>query len=482
MIKRIILFITIAIVTGGMVWAQFSGLQAGEGYQGIVDLNAVPTLSIEQRNSAGMFSSDVDDFIDPRFYNPELGTFFFVGADIPGNSDVNFGFATNITDSMYMALYYGGQFVTASGNRNREFTGSVPQPDVRNNTSVWRSDLAVLLGIANMGFRLDVIIDSNTSKSTTEGAQGASTTTVSNTSRTVTNGPSFALTWGTQMGDFAPWARIGFRANDLSLTDNETRSPAGTTADYRRYSSNSALEISGGASYNLSETSSVGGEIRFGSTFPEKEERGLTVPGPINTPDVTNRRGGAVGFGIGGYYRNTLDFGAVAIGFSPNLNFALTTRSNSWDGDSGSFLTFGDRWTTLDAGVDFGVRWKLREKITLYTGVNLQVFDWTTWGETGEHYNANANNSEARRSSWRFDGFDVNGPEIGMTFTPTENIVVGLGMNSFIEGLFGNATGFPNFDFTISAKLGSKERAGNEERAAARAERAAARTAGDAAE
>ena len=47
---------------------------------------------------------------------------------------------------------------------------------------------------------------------------------------------------------------------------------------------------------------------------------------------------------------------------------------------------------------------------------------------------------------------------IGMTFTPTETIVIGLGLNSFIQGLFGTQAlfapaSFPDFDFTISARI-----------------------------
>jgi hypothetical protein len=134
------------------------------------------------------------------------------------------------------------------------------------------------------------------------------------------------------------------------------------------------------------------------------------------------------------------------------MSFGLTSKSNSWEGDSGSSLVFGDMWTTLDAGLDVGINWQVSERINFFAGTSVHIFDWTTWAETGETFVANAANLEPRLSLWSFTGLYIEDINLGMTFTPVENVVIGLGLNSFVNGLFGQQVA-PTFDFTISARL-----------------------------
>jgi len=470
MLKKVVLAFVVAMVAGGLVWGHNGScnddnapndyLWPGAGHLGRVDLRATPpTLSIEARNSARMFRSDVDNFIDPRFHDLDMGTFFFAGANIPGNArHVNFGFARSF-DNLYLALYYGGRLVDGYGHRHREDSTAF-LPDERERTAHWRNDLALLLGFERIGLRLDVTMNSNTSRSASEGSSGEGII-IGDLERCRMNfGPSFALTLGAsaaaQEERLAPWIRIGYRFPDLELSEIKISTPAGTFSKYSSLRTGAALELSSGASLSTGDYSLIGGEIRFGNTFADRLDRSQSSPGSVLLNyDVTDRRGGMISFGLGVFYSHVIDFGfdAVAIGFSPNLNFGLTSRSNSWDGDTGSFLDFGDRWTTLDMSIDFGVNWQVSQRIVFFAGAELRVFDWTTWSETGEHYVSGAANLEARRSGWVFSGFNITGPAIGITFTPVEEVVVGLGMNSFINGLFGNEQSVPTFDFTVSARL-----------------------------
>jgi hypothetical protein len=452
-------------MAGGSAWAQSAGgfmpgtgnrPNAGAGRNGVVDLNAVPDLSIEGRNSAGVFGSDADDFISPTaFGNLDLGgdTFLFVGADIPGRpANVDVGLAKEL-GGLYLGLYYGGALANAVGDGD---SGTSAEPDAKYRLANWDSNLAVLLGLGNMGFRLDVVVPSRTETESVDGVAvyGPLPAQLTLLDRTVANGPSFALTWGMDAGDLSPWVRLGYRFPSVTLSDYEITLGALKTTAYSRLTSDAAIEVSGGAEYALGEGSAVGGALRFGSTFPTKQEQRETATVGTTRPNATNTSGGMIGLGIEAYYSRVFDYDVFAIGFRPNAGFWFTSASNSWEGDSGSLLVFGDRYTTLELGVGMGMNWRLGERTRLFTGADMRFLDWTTWAETGETYVEGADNAKARLSSWRFSGVSFQNPTVGMTFTPVENVVLGLALNNFIQGLFGSLAGFPSIDFTVSAKLG----------------------------
>jgi len=125
--KKVLFMVVAALIISGTVWGQNDPFPIpGPVIDGIFDLgNAVPTMSTEARYSAGQFTTDVDNFINVLDYNPAIGTFFFLGG-FPDNGTVNttdvlgdnnrislgagktFGFG-------YLALYYGGNLIRASG-------------------------------------------------------------------------------------------------------------------------------------------------------------------------------------------------------------------------------------------------------------------------------------------------------------------------------------------------------------------------------
>jgi len=269
----------------------------------------------------------------------------------------------------------------------------------------------------------------------------------------VTNGPSFAVTWGAQMGDLAPWARVGYKVGNIDLSDDKkVDQDTATAPGYVKITSGAAFELSGGAEYALAQ-GAVGGELNVGITLPSTYTDKKV---PTGMDEQTAKSGGALGLGLSGYYSRTFDFGnGVKLGVSPTLGFALTSQSNSTDGTAGAQLKYGDLYTTLDGKVDMGLTWQVGQKVALFGGTSVRAFDWTVASKTGKEQPASGVDKTTNKdSAWRFGGVVIDDPTIGMTFTPVQNVSVGLALNDFINGLFGNETNFtPGFDFTVSAKL-----------------------------
>jgi hypothetical protein len=444
--KKIAAVFVAAMVVGGAAWAAPTDPTGGEGRKGIVNTGVSPTGSIERRSSAGMFSSDIDNFIKPRFYDSKIGTFLYAGANIPSDaSRFDFGFAKSIGD-LYLGFYYGGGLLDANGKLSPATTDPNTPKEVGTDKVNWDSDFALLLGVAGMGIRLDAHVPTNSVYDRNVGKDG--NVEVDTTKTTVTYAPSFALAWGTQMGDLAPWARVGYRFADVTVW-NDKKSDADKTGkdNYTRTAEKAAFELSGGAEYAMGE-GAVGGALNVGITLPKVE---TLKKRPSGDKDQTNRQGGMLGVGLSAYYSRTFDFDSVKLGFSPNVGFALSQRSNSWAGDSGSGVAYGDIWTTLDLGVDMGITWQISQKAAVFTGATVNAFDWTTAAKTGKVKVGDKEVAD-KDSAWIINGVTINNPTIGLTYSPVENITVGLVLNDFIFGLFGGWTN-PSFDFTVSAKL-----------------------------
>jgi len=154
--KNCILALVILAIAGGIAWGQ------------VVDATE-NVMSVEKRYSAGQFSSDVDNYISPNFYDPQIGTFVFMGgygaADkppasaVPGNI-VSAGFGKTLGNN-YLGLFYAAEAVNANGSHRDKDTP--PKQDGKENIDIsdatWNNKLAVLFGTANMGFRFDMTLE-----------------------------------------------------------------------------------------------------------------------------------------------------------------------------------------------------------------------------------------------------------------------------------------------------------------------------------
>jgi hypothetical protein len=454
-----------------------------------VQLGVLPLLSTEGVNTRGLITGYADSFVDPRFHDPNMeGTFLFVsgeglfGGDPTGHGDifeqddparVHLGFARNFGD-FYLGVYFGGSLVNAAGGRDDDMS-TFPATDrdvLTGRMTAWDTHLAVLLGTAGMGFRLDFGLTGNPTinglpafnlSMADEDNLGHGTST-----RMVQATPSLALTWGANMGQLLPWARVGFRfANNLT---SEATNAAGVTETVLRW--DSALEVAGGARFLLSDTTAVGGELWFNRVAQPNIQR--TEPGQADTEWVgsivipaipghdSSDLSGWMGFGLMAYYLQTVEVGSTTFAFSPNVSAGMVTSLDSFSHTTTPAATpaeweeIGYSLLTVATGVDLGTRWQATQRMALFTGMSVQLFDWTRWAETGTNTSVygRTDNPEAGESVWAFRGIQVSDFNIGMTFTAAEAIVFGLGLNSFVNGLFGQANvDGPAVNFTVSAQF-----------------------------
>ena len=459
MIKRIVLLFAIAAATVGTVWAQSPGNTvppgvdpppgvrpappAGSGLSGISGLDVVPGLSIDSRHSSGLFSADGDTFINVRFHNPDLDSLVF--ASTTGARGINLGLARNF-GPLYLAFYYGGRLVDMRGGSTSE-NAAGQSPSLSYWSGDWQSNLALLFGIAGMGFRIDAAMNGDTARSEIDHSNAGGHEDWSLTERRMHGGPSIALTWGMELDALAPWVRVGYRFADSFTRDHEASDFAYT----EQLTANAFLEASAGARIGLGDNSLMGFALRFGSTFPDWESYSGTWPAPQPGDtsvdnEFTNRRHGMMAFGLNTYFRRDMEFGMLSLRLRPTLDAGMTLRSNEWYGGTVSWVAPWDRWITVRGGVDMGARLRLNDVFVFFAGAGLRVLDWTYWAEIGgdDMY-------PALRSSWGITGVNRVSSGIGMTVTPTEAITVGLGLRGMVFG--GDA---PDVDITLTFRPGSR--------------------------
>ena len=460
MIKKTILLLATALVAGGMVWARPGdppiptptpppGLPGApsswSGRDAVGNFQATPLLglSTESRNSASLFRGHADDFIDPRFHDTEIDNFLFVSVASPGRVDL--GFARNL-GLLYLAVYYGGGIGELSGQRVRE-NETTNMPYRSFTWAEWDNNLALLVGIAGMGIRLDATFNSNVGNSVID----HSNLSDGEESRILTErymgnfGPSVALTWGATFGPLAPWASIGYRfAGSYRL-----RHEASDFAYEDSLVSGAALAATAGARFDLSDVMAVGAALNFRSTFPQRElYTGTEPPDRVNDDgslerDFSNRRHGMTGFGIDLYYLQKVRINeALELRFRPRLYGGLSTRSNDWYGGTIDWAAPWDRWTTVAGAIHLGASFRPNDLLGFFGGVDLGLLDWSTWSQIGgdDMY-------PAIESSWRVRGVRNTGMGLGMTLSPAENVTFGVGLN----GLFSNNY---TIDLTASVRFG----------------------------
>jgi len=470
MIKRVVLLLATVAMAGGMVWAQPTPGDAPDVFH---NFNAVPTLSTEARYSAGRFRTDVDNFIDTRFHNPEIGTFLFLGGfpsmgrvDItdvltPGTPadayTLSFGFGHSF-NLFYLGVYYGGSLVNARGGSLRDLDENVDWDRFGLTEAEWRNNLAVLVGILNMGIRLDLIVHSETTRRTIDGSLGPGgvhgptpPTGPGEEGWTVEAAPSIALSWGMRMGPLAPHAQIGVNFRDTTVwrwyVAREEYVPAippltGTDQIVVRYErmdyrvqTGGNFRLAAGASFDLNEEARVGGTLRFGSMFASRDRFRWDADGDLGGTDSVRGAGGAWGLGFEAYYAQTIDAGLVGFGFRPRLDAQFVSVSNNNSLMDSQHRLAPHNFFTLGLGVDAGLRVRPTQRLAFFTGVGLSVFEWNTASRGSSSTERDAVSQWTFRGiSWEPDRTTYTGHlGFGMTLTPVQNVVIGFGLNTIID-------------------------------------------------
>ena len=433
--KKTTLFIIILLLLCGTAWAQLypnptlptpniGNKEAINWQGGLFDsFYASSMMSTESRYSAGIFTSDIDEYLDVTLYDPYIGTFLFMGGYPGGNNvddtdyltgvgnpryAVNFGFAKTLS-CYYLGIYYGGSFVDAYGGFNEFY-------DETYSSSAWQNNLALFFGTPTIGaFRLDLLINTETNKIKIDdpGQEEFDKERV--------DPPSIALTWGgIKLAGFDPYITVGYRFARKETAGHEV------SGSYKEasYTAESKFGIQAGVNYDICENSKVFGDISFVRAFAEKYSGDDEIIAGLDS----GKYDGGWGIGLRAGYKRIFDFGKFSTGFSPGMVVAYTSDKYSDSAPAYSVLE-------LCAGVDFGFKYQLHPILAFYSGASLQVFDWVT------RRDSNSDDTE-----WFFGGFfwdnrkwnstssaDNSYLGFGMTVTPINNLVIGAGLNTFLD-------------------------------------------------
>ena len=515
--KKIGVTLAVAFIVSSAAWAQSFGDFPLE-----LNFDAVQTQSVEKAYSAGLFDSDVDNYIDPTFFDGQIGTFMFAGGfhggyEGPSNNwysypdpddgtvgvsapnylgdTISVGFAKSLGTDKYLAAYYGGNFVNAYGKKRAgdKDDGTRPNYDEAEIDAVWNNKLAVLFGLGSMGFRLDLIMD-NTVDAIEKNNKKVS-------SQKITTAPALALSWGTTINDkIFPWAKLGFKFADTEVL---TTFDDGKVDKKVTINTDAVFLFNAGASVDLNETSSFSADLNVGGLLADSVKGDVkdfyVASDPSATPPVEGfldgdkpyTKGGSFFITLDADYTKALTFGEnTTVKIQPNLGVKFGSQSNNSslvDDKSPSDDIF-----VLGAGVNIGGEYRY-DKIALYTGLGLRFFEWTTYGHSGGKTKDGDTSWKFRGLAWDNDAFG-NDPaaatlRLGLTFTPIEGLVFGAGAKlpiiNPVDMTIGTtypsgvaATGYTGNNYwlgtevsvTVSYKFSSKPKEAKEAKEAARTE------------
>jgi len=399
--KKIILSFTISFLLCSQVWAQLipdpaelqnplsNAIKSRNDFawQEIFDSFYVPsTMSTEARYSAGIFTSDIDNFIDINYFDPEIGTFLFLGG-----SPTGFGFAKTI-NCYYLGLYYHGSGI----NRNR----STSDDEILLNSSS-NNNIIVFWGTPLYGsFRFDFKFNTETKDDTFK----------DNTSISRINAPSIALTTqgGISILGLKPYITIGYKFSDKQIEGYEINMKYYEAT----FTGGSRFGIQTGLNHDICKNSSIRGDISFVMAFADKFKGDKEAID--NTGDYEEFKGNW-GVGFRTAYERIFDFGRFSTGLSPNLAIAYTSESIIDDVPLAGLIG-------VSVGLDLGLKYKLHEKLAFYSGANFHVFDCIMTNDAKNLYIGGLD-----------DVSESNNFGLGMTFTPVKNLVIGTGVTTILN-------------------------------------------------
>jgi len=440
--KKIMVMLAVVLIASGSAWAQVDEPTTDP----FLTLWAAPTVSTEKRYSAGTFGSDVDDFIDPTAFNGEIGNFMFVGGfpsdgtlsgtdtltgfpntGVTLKDTVSLGYGKTLGEGgKYLGIYYGGSLVNASGSNIAEDPDDSDTLKSATREAVWRNKLAVLFGIGKMGITFDLVMD-NTTESGYKSEDGKKLAS------TVTNAPTIALGWGTNINDkITPWVKLGFKFPDTDfVSSDDSKEYKKATRSY-----DTKLGMDAGAWIGLNDTSSMLFNLIVGGQFPasykgDKEVIG-SLPGIIDPgQEDPYTEGGAFGMELIANYTKQINLGDVKLKIKPNLDLVVVSESNNTTIKDAKKQP-SDDYFQLKTGLDIGAEY-VYDKIALYSGLGLTIFDWQVSGHNG----GEKDQKGQVETKWEFSGLawdatrflPAGGLGFGLTFTPIEGLVFGTGLN-----------------------------------------------------
>jgi hypothetical protein len=442
--KMFFVLLSVLIVAGA--WAQSTiptptfpaapAIDAGSTFvENFFDVfDVVSAESVESKTSQGIFTSMVDDYIGVNSYDPQTGTFVFLGggSGLSDTTHVSFGIGKTLSFG-YLGVYYGGHLVKAEGTDSAMDYNESPPDDTyySYHDAEWDNKLAVLFGTSALGaFRLDLNLSQRDHKVDVNGAL------LQAIAYGDTN-PSIALTWGgLDIAGLTPYATIGIQlptTYTIGTRDN---------ANNKNYSVDVVDGGFFGIQAGVSHDSGLWGDLSllFQLESSAKGETFLGAGDPVKTNIVVSP--GMFGAGLRGGYTRTFEFGNLAFGFEPQLLIGFDTANASYkdaedDGEHPEWEAKNNPVYTnfeLMALVNLGVKLQLNDKFAMYTGASLRIFDLlSSTVVTPEPVDPKYEKvNTITVTDWTFDGFrwrEGSTLNFGFTLTPIEGLVIGFETN-----------------------------------------------------
>jgi len=404
--------------------------------------------SEEYKRTANTLDNDVDDFLDVNNWDgvaANLTKAFVFGhynLDQPDDlnnldlSKVSLGFATKLKKN-YLALYYEG-FINTGWGTNNDKSGnnasSSSYGEVTNN-------FALFFARDSIGaFRLDVLLN-NLSGSKT--VTGPSTTTTSN------NGFGMTFQWGKNFklksATLKPNVALGF----LLPYTTKTTTGSKTTTQSGDNSANSGKTPPGySGAYIIDPNLGGDGLVYFAAgldlaraVWEFSFDYALYADlGYKNDDDPAESRDGqaweTLSLAAQGKWKLT---DKLAASVKPALNFGFYGWGGNYTYGSsstyyGSYFAF-----ELKPTVDFGVKYQIKEKVSVYGGAGIALLDWRTASKSEGDTSYPAGSAwEVLSPSTSASGTSNSAINLGVTVTPIPALAIEFGfsvesVNNFID-------------------------------------------------
>ena len=452
--KKIVLLLALIAIAGSMVWAQYTPPTAefpkSKPYDSVFPgFSAMGLKSVENKYAPG-FNTMVEDYIHPAFYNPDINTFLLLGGEGRGpikDGSIALGFAQTFGPVYAAAFYRGSIFGTSGSSSGSGVTTSNPNDSdsiYKSSSIIWNNTIALLIGIANMGFGIDIIDNDLDDTRTTY--DGNNTIT-----ETMVNGIKFALSWGANFGNLYPNAKIGFKTPNISTVGGVQLSDSALGQNFGKNatkSSGGAFYLEAGGLFDLaggSFTDMLIGKLYFGLQFKESykgDSEVITQFSDYNEALANGKEyshGGAWGLGMEFSYRKTFEFDKLSLKITPNLKMDIVGQSedNSIDKKKNPVPV----WFTLAPGLELGLKIQPIEKLAFFTGIDLMLFRLNTYAIFKGDLIAEGGGTTAGKNAtlWNVEGMLWNMGStfgLGMAWYPVEGLVVSAGLNSLLNAFF----------------------------------------------
>jgi hypothetical protein len=244
---------------------------------------------------------------------------------------------------------------------------------------------------------------------------------------------------------------IGYKFPGVTVYTNAVRPDPGAEPDPESgkiadktvtMSAGAVLGFEAGGNLELNDTSSLYTSVYFGSVFPISytgDTKDGLIPG-IDPSDPWNQDG-AWGLDFYLHYQKVLAFGNDTVGTTtvklrPYLTANFLSQSFNTTYGGNDVKVPSNDWFTLSPGFNVALQYKY-QKIALYSGFGLEFLKLNTFSHSG----GETKNGDTK---WALSGMEwVPGKltgtgnfAYGMTFTPVDNLTIGIGLSNFVNNIF----------------------------------------------